>query len=51
MNDEILEFKLDCSKCNNVEYWCIEEFKWCGDYPIECDKCRHDEMDITLNNK
>ena len=51
MNDEILNFKLDCNKCHNVEYWCIEEFKWCGDYPIECDQCHNDEMDITLNNK
>jgi hypothetical protein len=50
-SNEILEFKLDCSECNHMEYWTIEEFKWCGDYPYECDKCRHDELNITLINK
>lgn len=51
IESEILNFKLDCDKCHNVEYWTIQEFDWCGDYPYECDKCRHDELNITLINK
>ena len=36
---------------NKREVWGINEFEFIGDYPIECDKCHNDEINITLNNK
>lgn len=48
---EIILINLDCKECNNKEVWSINEFEFVGDYPIECDKCHNDEMNITLNNK
>tara|TARA_Y100001963_G_scaffold121536_1_gene170204 strand:+ start:299 stop:481 length:183 start_codon:yes stop_codon:yes gene_type:complete len=49
--NEIILINLDCKECNNKEVWSIKEFEYVGDYPIECDKCHSEEMNITLNNK
>ena len=49
--NEIILINLDCKECNNKEVWSINEFEFVGDYPIECDKCHNEEMNITLNNK
>ena len=49
--NEIILINLDCKECNNKEVWSIKEFEYVGDYPIECDKCHNDNMNITLNNK
>ena len=49
--NEIIMINMDCNKCDNKEIWSCNEFEFVGDYPISCDKCGDDEMNITLNNK
>ncbi len=51
LENGIILINLDCKECNNKEVWSVKEFEYVGDYPIECDKCHSDEMNITLNNK
>ena len=51
MNERVILINLDCKDCNNKEVWSVNEFEYVDDYPIECDKCHSEEMDITLNNK
>ena len=50
-DDNILFVDMLCISCGTSETWSNKEFEFVGDYPIECDKCHSEEMNITLNNK